>query len=142
MRLHHVAYLVKDVENAIKAFESLGYVTTSLINEDPIKYDPHRDCDIVFMYHSSREGDEDKDFVELVSPKSEESPVYGLMAKYKNGPYHLCFSSDDPEGDIEEMKKNGWMVIQEDAPAVAFGEKHVTFLMHRQIGIMELVYQV
>lgn len=142
MKLHHVAYLVKDINKAITTFEVLGYKTESLINEDPVKYDEYRDCDICFLYNAEDYSDDsEKRYVELVAPCSKESPVYGLMATYKNSPYHLCFISEDPETDIEELKAKGFIVMQEDAPAVAFGDKHVTFLMNRHIGIIELVYK-
>ena len=136
MKLHHVGYLVANMEKSIRAFGSLGYVLTAEFGGEEIIYDALRDADICFLRQETDEGA----VVELISPKSKESPVYGLLSNYKNSPYHLCFDVEDREAEIARLKENGWMIMQEDAPAVAIGGRHVTFLMNRFAGIMELVY--
>ena len=136
MTLHHIGYLVANIEKSIKAFESLGYSLVNYGGDGDIVYDAHRDADICFL----RPSEEGGAVVELISPKSKTSPVYGLLSKYKNSPYHLCFDVEDRDGEIARLKENGWMIMQEDAPACAIGGRHVTFLMNRYAGIMELVY--
>ena len=140
MKLHHVAYLVKKIEKSKAAFESLGYEAVSLCGGDVIVNDTVRNCDICFMVNKDKSACDDE-YVELVSPQGEESPIYGLLSKYKNGPYHLCFSTDEPEEKIEELKGKGWVVINEEEPAPAFGDNYfVVFLLHRFAGMIELAY--
>lgn len=78
-------------------------------------------------------------YIELISPKSAGSPIYGLMEKYKNSPYHMCFESENFEKDIEELRAKGWSVFTQPAPAPAIEGKNVVFLIHRSAGIIELI---
>ena len=141
MRLHHIGYLVKKIEKSIRAFQSLGYETVSLCGqpEKDFVHDPYRLCDIAFLTLDSEQTENPMGLVELVAPDSEQSPIWGLMSKYKNTPYHLCFESDCLETDLENLRAAGWMIFQPEAPAPAIGGKTVVFLMNPSAGIIELV---
>lgn len=138
MRLHHVGYLVKNIEKSLPAFLALGYTPVSLAGGDSLRYlyyDDTRQCDICFL----RQYDWDCIYVELIAPRSPSSPIWGLLSTYKNTPYHLCFESKDLENDISSLKMSGWLVFQTAAPAPAIGDRPVVFLVHRSAGIIELV---
>ena len=79
LKIHHIGYLVKKIEAAIRTFEALGY---QLI-QDTV-YDDIRKVNICFLQ-------KDEYCIELVSPVAEDSVVSGLMKKYKNCPYHICY---------------------------------------------------
>ncbi len=131
MELHHIGYLVKDIDKATKAFKALGYNEISYVGEY-VTDDEYRKCYICFLQSGSS-------IVELISPKDESSPIYGLMSKYKNTPYHLCFTSDDIDADIEHLKQEGYMIFLEPQTAPALEGKDVVFMMNRNIGIIELI---
>ena len=137
MKLHHIGYLVKNIEKSIRAFQALGYMPFSLLGrEGSIVYDAGRQCDIVFLKHikSLREN-----YIELIEPKTKESPIYSLMKIYKNTPYHLCFQCADLDAEIETLKDFGWTVFHIPEPAPAIGGRMVVFLVHHCAGIIELV---
>lgn len=140
MKLHHVGYLVKKIDKSISAFKALGFETVSLCGkpEQDYVYDEYRQCDICFMRQTADGTDPDM-YVELISPKSPESPIWGLMSTYKNTPYHLCFYSDDLSADIQTLGKSGWVVFQPETPAPAIDGRSVVFLVNRSAGIIELV---
>lgn len=77
--------------------------------------------------------------VELVEPWGSESPIYGLLKKYKNCPYHLCYCSDDLNREIQQLEKEGWMLFQPPEAAPAINGKKVAFLINVEIGMIELV---
>lgn len=77
--------------------------------------------------------------IELVAPDSKASPIYGLMSKYRNTPYHLCFETEDISEALRKLKADGWFVFQEAMPAPAIRGNAVAFLMHRNAGMIELV---
>ena len=135
MKLHHIGYLVKKIQTAQRAFEALDYESISLCGGDPICYDTTRKCDICFLKPPT----DSEPYIELIAPVSSESPVWGLLRKYKNTPYHLCFESTDLSEDILHLKASGWSVFQSPAPAPAIGGRSVVFLVHRSAGIIELV---
>ena len=127
LKVHHIGYLVKKISKAEKDFEALGFECIA-----PVVYDPLRDVDISFW-------EKDGYCVELVSPKSEKSVVYELLKKFKNMPYHMCYSSTDMNGDIESLSKNGYILLDEPMEAVAIEGKRVCFLFSANSGMIELL---
>lgn len=128
LKIHHIGYLVKKIEKAKKNFESLGY----LVEQDTVR-DEIRKVDICFLIKDGYR-------VELVSPFSEDSVVAGLLKKYKNAPYHICYESDDPETAYRELTENGFAAIDTPTPAPALGGCKVVFLTSPVIGMIELIY--
>ena len=127
MKIDHIGYLVKNIQKAIASFEKLGFSLSSEITHDEI-----RKADICFM-------EKDGYVIELVSPYSDDSVVANLIKTIKNSPYHICYKSEDIDKDVEDLSKNGFVVIQEKEVAPAFGNKHVVFLYSARIGMIELV---
>ena len=127
MRIHHVGYLTKNISKAEAAFAALGYGI-----ERPVKHDSIRQINITFMVNDDYR-------VELIEPDSKESPMYPLLKKYKNTPYHFCYITEDLDKEIEILKEIGYMVIQEPEKAPCIDDKRVCFLVHKDMGIIELV---
>lgn len=128
LKIHHIGYLVKKIEKAKQTFEALGYH----VEQDTVR-DEIRKVDICFL---TKDGYR----VELVSPFSEESVVAGLLKKYKNTPYHICYEADDPEAAYAELTANGFAAIDTPTPAPALGGCKVVFLTSPVIGMIELIY--
>lgn len=127
LRVHHIGYLVKKIERARRTFEQLGYRT-----EQDVVYDDIRKINICFMVMGDCR-------VELVSPVSEDSVVAGLIRKYKNSPYHICYETDDYEEAYAELTANGFLAIDTPTPAPALGGRSVVFLTNAAIGMIELI---
>ncbi|MCR5310896.1 MAG: VOC family protein [Lachnospiraceae bacterium] len=127
MKIHHIGYLVKKPDRALKAFKDLGYVTVR-----ETVFDEFRGVDITFV---AKEGY----LVELISPKTPDSVVSGLSKKMGNSPYHICYETDDFDADIERLRLSGYVIWQEPAPACAIDGKRVCFLVHPYMGIIELL---
>ncbi len=128
LKIHHIGYLVKKIEKAKQTFEALGYH----VEQDTVR-DEIRKVDICFLT-------KDDYRVELVSPFSEESVVAGLLKKYKNTPYHICYEADDPEAAYAELTANGFAAIDTPTPAPALDGRNVVFLTSPVIGMIELIY--
>lgn len=128
LKIHHIGYLVKKIEKAKQTFEALGYH----VEQDTVR-DEIRKVDICFL---TKDGYR----VELVSPFSEESVVAGLLKKYKNTPYHICYEADDPEAAYAQLTANGFAAIDTPTPAPALGGCNVVFLTSPVIGMIELIY--
>ncbi|MEG0654922.1 MAG: VOC family protein [Hydrogenoanaerobacterium sp.] len=77
--------------------------------------------------------------VELISPEGKESPIYSLLTKYKNTPYHICYCTHDLEDTIKNMLEHGFMIFQEPAVAPAIQNKKVVFMISPEIGIVEIL---
>jgi methylmalonyl-CoA/ethylmalonyl-CoA epimerase len=127
LKIHHIGYLVKKIEKAKQSFLSLGYE----VEQDTV-YDDIRKVDICFLIKDGYR-------VELVSPRSEDSVVAGLMKKYKNCPYHICYETADFNADFDALSANGFIAIDEPTPAPALQGRDVVFLNSASIGMIELI---
>ena len=136
MKIHHIGYLVKNIEKSAAAFEAAGYERILYADGSFVFDDKTRQCDISFMRMN---GGSESDCIELVAPQSPDCPIYGLMKQYKNSPYHICFESENLEEDTARLKQKGWSVFLPSAPAPAIDGRNVVFLIHRSAGIIEIV---
>lgn len=129
LKVHHIGYLVKKMDAAILSFSNLGY----RITQDTI-YDDLRKVNICFM-------EKDGYSIELVSPISEDSVVYGLLKKYKNCPYHICYETENFEEDYQSLLAGGFISIDVPTPAPALQNREVVFLTNASMGMIELIKQ-
>lgn len=127
LNVHHIGYLVKKMEAAIRSFEALGYEIT----QAPV-YDEIRKVDICFLQ-------KDGYCIELVSPASEDSVVSGLIKKMKNSPYHICYETEHFEEDYQKLINGGFVSIDVPTPAPALQNRKVVFLMNPFMGMIELL---
>lgn len=127
MKIHHVGYLAKNIEKTRKKFLELGYSV-----EHPVKYDEIRQINIEFLVNGDYR-------VELIQPMSEQSPMYPLLKRFKNTPYHFCYEVEDLGASVDELSNKGYTVIQEPAIAPCIEGKQVVFLNNISMGIIELV---
>ena len=127
MKIHHVGYLAKNIEKTEKKFFELGYTV-----ESPTAYDEIRKINIEFLVNGDYR-------VELIQPMSEDSPMFPLLKRYKNSPYHFCYEVESLEESVKELSENGYTVIQEPEIAPCIEGRKVAFLNNISMGIIELV---
>ncbi len=128
MTIDHIGYAVKRIDRAQAAFERLGFVFY------PVVDDTDRNVRISF-------GEKDGYRIELVAPldKKKASPVDEYLRKTPGTPYHICYESDDLDGEIEKLEQQGFKVVIDPRPAIAFEGKRVVFMMSLGFGLMEIV---
>ncbi len=127
MKIDHIGYLVGDLDKAVKTFKLLGYKETSGVTHDTIRL-----VDICFMQM-------DQYTIELISPYDKNSVTAGMLKKYKNMPYHICYEAEDFEAELRELEENGFVKIDEPCPAPAIGGRRVCFLAGAGIGMIEVL---
>lgn len=128
LKIHHIGYLVKKMQKARETFEALGY----RLEQDTV-YDPIREVDICFL-------EKDGYRIELVSPVSETSVVAGLLKKYKNCPYHICYEAEDYESAGAALSAAGFLAIDTPTEAPAMGGRKVAFFSSPAVGMVELLF--
>ena len=128
MKINHIGYAVKRIDRAITAFQKLGY------EFEPVIDDTDRNVKLAF-------GSKDGYRIELVAPldKKLESPVDQYLSNAVGTPYHICYESESLDAEIEELKTQGYKVVIEPRPAVAFDGRRVVFMMNIGFGLMEIV---
>ncbi len=128
LKVHHIGYLVKKIDAAIHSFENLGYQIT----QETI-YDAIREVNICFLEKNGYT-------IELVSPVSDTSVAAGLMKKYKNSPYHICYETENFEQAYQELTAGGFLAIDTPTPAPALDNREVVFLTNAAMGMIELIH--
>ena len=128
--IHHVGYLVKNIEKSKTIFIELGYSV-----EQETIYDSWRDVDICFLIKDSYR-------IELVAPRSSASVVGSLRKRIGNSPYHICYEVEDLNKAIAEFSVLKFVIWEDPHEAPAFGGKKVAFLINGQVGMIELLEKV
>ena len=128
MKIDHIGYAVKRIDRALNFFETLGYTF------EPIIDDTDRNVKLAF-------GEKDGYRIELVAPldKKQISPVDQYLSNTNGTPYHICYQSKNFNKEIEQLESQGYKVVIEPKPAVAFGGRNVVFMMNIGFGLMEIV---
>ena len=127
LKVHHIGYLTKKLEKSRDQFLALGYTV-----EKPSKYDEIRDINIEFLMKDGYR-------VELIEPAGKESRMYPLLKTYRNTPYHICYEVKDIDAAVSELEEMRYQVIDPPETAPCIDGAPVAFLMHRSMGIIELV---
>ncbi len=132
MKIDHIGYLCSDINRSIREFELLGYSRISEIYTDGQSEEASRNVTICFMSNGNIK-------IELVCPTGENSDVYNTLKRQGEGPYHICYKTNDIYSQIKELADMGWMILKRPAKAIAFNNARVTFLFKPGIGIIEIV---
>ena len=132
MRLHHVAYVTKSVDQKAEQLESLlGFRMAG-----PAVVDAVQGVRIQFMDLG------DGGLLELLEPHGEKSPVQRHLDK-GGGLYHLCFEVDDLEGTLRRLRDTGEaVVVCEPVPAPAIENRRVAFVVTAGRDLIEFVEAV
>ena len=127
LKIHHIGYLVKKTDAALLSFIKLGYKVV----QDTV-YDDIRKVNICFLQ-------KDGYLIELVSPASEDSVVAGLLKRYKNTSYHICYETEHFDEDYQALTASGFIAIDTPTPAPALQNRDVVFLTSPAVGMIELL---
>jgi hypothetical protein len=121
-RLHHTGLLVEDIETYLK--KSFWRARS------PIVYDPIQKCRLCLV---SIQADDDQ-FVELVQPVGQDSPVYRSL-KSDQKLHHLCFEMTDTETADEYIREYRLLPMTKWQPATLFKGRLIRFAYtsHREI---------
>jgi len=128
-QLHHVGYLVQDIETAARDFsERLGYVVESDLVEDPVQT-----AFVKFLRQPNATS-----WLELVMPNKAESKLSNAL---KRGVHlhHLCYETGDIDGACSHLQESGVLMICRPVAAVAFPGRKIAWFMDRAGLLMELV---
>jgi len=127
-RLHHVGFVVADVQRALPAWQaSLGACRVSESIHDPLQK-----VTVAFLQPPAADAVQ----IELVAPAGEGSPVASFLAK-GGGLHHLCYEVDDLDAHLAGMKARKAIVIRPPKPAAAFGGRRIAWMVTPERLVVE-----
>lgn len=128
MKVHHIGYLTGKLERTEEGFLRLGYEI-----ERPIRQDTIRQVNIEFLVNGPYR-------VELIEPTDKDSPLYPLLDRYKNVPYHFCYETENFDDDIKRLiEEDDYVELQPPEVAPCIDNARVCFLYKKSVGIIELI---
>ena len=129
MKLHHIGYVVENIEEAAQGFEALGYkMVTAPVNDDIQR------CRICFIERVQ------EPLIELVEPFENNKSLRKMLMQRGNAPYHMCYEVENVEELFDELSENeGWMPLFRPVEAAAFDNRLITYFYNAQVGYMEFV---
>lgn len=100
LRLHHVGYVVSDLDAAAETYSVLGF-TDGERHEIP-------EQKIVAMTFRAGSG-----WMELIQPTDPNGPIAAYMTKRGEGVHHVAYQVEDIEAKLAELRAAGVQLIDE-----------------------------
>jgi methylmalonyl-CoA/ethylmalonyl-CoA epimerase len=125
---HHIGIGVKDLDAAVRVYESLGYTLRARLEDAALG------VEVAFL-------GSDGPWIELVAALDESGgPLKGLLARGAlPAPYHTCYAVQDLALASKQLVGKGFLALGKPKPALAFGGAPILYHAHRAIGLVELV---
>ncbi len=130
MNIDHFGVAVRNISLALKEYELLGFYPIESLYTD-------KDRNIKIQFIENHQGYR----LELIEVDNiqNQSPINSYIEKSAHSIYHICYHTNNIEQEIEELRKNGYIILSKPDEAIAFHNRRVAFLFHKSIGIIELV---
>jgi len=126
-KFHHIGVAVKDITATAAIYVAGGY------KQSETTFDPVQNVNICWLTKEAMP------VVELLEPVDETSPVNKTLEKNGVTPYHTCYTVDDIEQAVQELRKMKYVVVSRPVEAVAIHNCKVAFLFNKNVGLIELV---
>ncbi len=114
-KIEHIGIAVKDLEAANQVYQSL-------LGQEPYKTESVESEGVntsFFKCGGSK--------IELLEATNENSPIARFIAKKGEGVHHVAFAVEDIKAEIRRLKKEGFVVLNEE-PKRGADNKWVAFL--------------
>ena len=132
MKIHHFGIACENIRKSKKHYEELGFqVASELIT------DSDRNLDYLFLKNGEI-------LIELISKNDSmlRSDIDIILEQKKivgNKIYHIGYASTNIELDVINLVQQGYKLIKAPSPAIAVDNRRVAFLIHVDLGVVELV---
>lgn len=125
MRLHHIGYVVKDIDQYEKG----------LIIEKKVKelIDPVQNSRMALYSNFS------DSFIELIQPLNGEAFTYNFLQKNGGGYHHLCYEVSTREEMKNITGQQKMILVKGPIPAILFDNREVWFYYSRNKQVVEFV---
>jgi methylmalonyl-CoA/ethylmalonyl-CoA epimerase len=114
-KIEHIGIAVKDLDVSNELFEKLFGAPAYKFEE------VQSEGVITSFFHNG------PNKIELLAATNPESPIAKFIEKKGEGIHHIAFAVDDIESEIERLKNEGFIVLNEE-PKIGADNKLVAFL--------------
>lgn len=129
-KLHHIGYIVENIETTITALQMLD---NKLFASSTTMDDVQR-CRICFVQRYN------EPMIELVEPYENNKSLLKMLTQRGNAPYHICYEVEDVDALFDELSEtDGWMPLFRPVEASAFENRLITYFYNAKIGYVEFL---
>ena len=129
-RIHHLALLVHDIDDALLFWRDILGIEPSNISEIP-----QESARIAFLPLGESQ-------IELVQPTSPDSGLNRFLEKHGPGMHHVCLQVEDLSRLLSQLKSKGVVMIN-DEPKVGEDGRTYTFIHPKSTqGVLVELYQL
>ena len=128
VRIHHLGIAVSSLEDSLKFYrDALGLTTAETVE---VKQEKVR----VAMLPAGEAR------IELLEPTAADSPIAKFLAKRGDGLHHVALKTNDLEGAVEQLKREGARLVTDEIQTGAEGYRYV-FVHPKSAGgvLLELI---
>lgn len=127
LELHHVAYVVDDLAESARYWEScLG----ARMETSPTPVTAHGVLVAFLKVGDAR--------IELVQPAQADAAT-GQHSRKAGMPDHLGFLCSDFDQRVERVRSDGGIVVRPPVPSEAFDGRRMCFVYYANVGLVELI---
>lgn len=123
----HIGIACRDIDKTKAFYLAMGYEASPVV-EDPIQH--------VRISFLSKTG---VPKLELLEPLDDQSPVARTLATTGVSPYHFCYTVEDIEEVIAQLRYQRFLLVTGPVPAYAMENRRIAFLFQKNTGLIELV---
>ena len=129
LKFHHLGLAVKQVENAVRMLQGLGYMIGPTVKDDL------QNVNLALCTQPEAPA------IEIIYRTETPGPLAAILNLNTFLIYHLCYESENAEKSLAAMRNDQNMVrvISPPKPAVLFGGRMVSFHQIRGFGMIEIL---
>ena len=119
-KVDHIGIAVRNLEEAIKIWESLGLKVEEIeeVADQKVR---------TAIFHAGETR------IELLEGMTEDSPVSKFVEKRGEGIHHIALGVDNIEEHLQKLKENGFRLIDE-TPRIGVGGAQIAFVHPKSVG--------
>jgi methylmalonyl-CoA/ethylmalonyl-CoA epimerase len=128
-RLHHIGYLVADIDSAAREFVTrFGYVAESDVIDDD-----RQTARVQFLRQPGA-----GHWLELITANRPGGKLSKAL-EHGGGLHHLCYEVEDLPKACDKLRIDGMLPLGEAQPAAAFSGRSIAWFMDRNKMLIEIV---
>lgn len=127
LNFHHIGFATENLQETKSLFISMGYVPDNDVDV------PVQRVTVCFMHKQGQPT------IELITPIGDDSPVTAILKKNGPGPYHFCYSVNEINRAIAELRAQKFVLLNRPVRSNAIDDNMIVFAYKKDYGLIEIV---
>lgn len=126
-KFHHIGFATDNLDDTKSFFTKLGY---TVVEEVIVPSQKVKICFLKKIGHPQ---------IELITSEGINSPIDNILRKCGAGPYHFCYSVNDMDVAIADLKREKFIILSKPVKSNAINDHNIIFAYKKSYGFVEIV---